>query len=331
MTSERIPSDLGERAVVLVQIFASMRKYDIRLDRRAHAMHGLLDLNDLRWEQRVIKIKQMRIAMSATFAPSLKGIDRFLLALRVAAEHSPIHMEVGVFCQQAQEGATASNFDVIWMGADAKYGLCGCEVKVQSSDLLVIKRLRVSGDGLGVFWIAIRFSPNLPRSFARSVEIVKHLLLLERIHASEKSVMIHAIQLVLGDQAIEWVGYDLLARMDLVEDRLLKDEVAGIHSQIRFGDGGDVSDRSVFVGVDAMKRLSWSNGHKSCNRFVFAMAVNQVCQMNIAEPIGVVRQKGLLTGQVRFHCFQPLPNVGPQSCVNERYLPVVDISTEEMD
>src|SRR5262245_10083421 len=67
--------------------------------------------------------------------------------------------------------------------------------------------------------------PDLPDGAPLAVHRLEHLLVLERVHARPEAAVLVRHELVLADQPRERLEHEFLALVQMVEDRLLEDEV----------------------------------------------------------------------------------------------------------
>src|SRR5687768_14991572 len=86
--------------------------------------------------------------------------------------------------------------------------------------------------------------PDFPRGFAPIVQLVELLPVFERVHAGPVAVVWIGEQLFLGDQPLERLLDELLARLQVREDVMAKDKEAAVDPQPRLADrphiGNDV-------------------------------------------------------------------------------------------
>ena len=106
--------------MVLVSIVASVREDDVRRGHPLQLLEEFLDLGHLRREEPVALLPNDDAAGSGAVQETPRGLARLGLPLRVAAEDDPDNAKSGVSRGQLENGAAASDLDVIGVCAEAQ-------------------------------------------------------------------------------------------------------------------------------------------------------------------------------------------------------------------
>ena len=115
--AERVPGELAGEAVVLVAVVARVREHEIGVD-AFQILEDLLDsLADVRHE-RVPEPVDDDLGAGRARQEVLGARPRLALPVTVRAEHDPRDLEVGVVADQREDGAAATDLDVVRMAAD---------------------------------------------------------------------------------------------------------------------------------------------------------------------------------------------------------------------
>src|SRR4051794_8112746 len=98
-------------------------------------------------------------------------------------------------------------------------------------------------------------APDRPGWRSPVVERLEILLVLQRVHRGPEALIRVGDQLLVGDESLERLLDELLAGLDVVEDRPAEDEEAAVDSQTAVGDMVDAGDDAVVPPADDVERM----------------------------------------------------------------------------
>src|SRR5512132_589415 len=121
VVAERVPGQLRNRAVVLVQVLPVMREHEVRKYVPLQVLEAFFYRGTLVGKETVGELvnRHAFFASAEEKAPSSQA--RFLGAQRRRTEHDPVHRQAGVLFQQAKQRSAASDLDVVAMGSQAEH------------------------------------------------------------------------------------------------------------------------------------------------------------------------------------------------------------------
>src|SRR4051812_48655183 len=93
-------------------------------------------------------------------------------------------------------------------------------------------------------------APNLPRRAALGVDLFQLLTIFEGVHRHPEAVVAIGRQLVLANQAVEWLADELFSLPHIVEDLTLQDEEAAVDADVGLCDVVDRLHAPARIGID---------------------------------------------------------------------------------
>jgi hypothetical protein len=118
--TERIPGEIANQAVILVQIVAEVGENQVGLESSLQFLETFLDRYTFVKKETVAKGLHHHGFFSSAAQKSAGAKASFRRALGAGAEDHPIELEVRRLLGKLQDGSAASNFDVIAVGAEAQ-------------------------------------------------------------------------------------------------------------------------------------------------------------------------------------------------------------------
>src|SRR4051794_39248258 len=175
-------------------------------------------------------------------------------------------------------------------------------------------------------------SPDLPGGVTAGIEFIEDLFVLECIHTLPEPVIVMAVDAVLRDQAPKWLINQFFARLYISKDVPTENEITTIDPQICFPHGLYSVDNTARTGRNGIQtRRSRMNGQKCCECIVVSTKIiNKRRKVKICQAVAIVGKEYFLSLEVWLNEAQSVCNCGTQSCVDERYFPVVDIPLHKL-
>jgi hypothetical protein len=120
MVSKRVVGELGEQAVVLMEILTVVREDEVRLRLLPETVEPLLDLGrDVR-EVAAPKRLDLYACTGAARKEGVRRDARLRSAFLVRAEDDPVHVQGRIRLEQPQQRPAAADLDVVAVRPDAQ-------------------------------------------------------------------------------------------------------------------------------------------------------------------------------------------------------------------
>src|SRR6266446_224057 len=138
-------------------------------------------------------------------------------------------------------------------------------------------------------------------------------------------------QLLQLDEPLEGLLDELLALLEVIEDLSLEREEAPVDPEVGAPDVADVADEGVVGERDGMEALAGTDAEEAGDLALLAEVLEILRQRKIGEPVAVVGEEGRVVSEIAPHRLEALADVGVQTGVGERDLPLVDVPAVERD
>ena len=216
MIAEGVPGELAGEAVILVEIVARMREYEIRVRRALRSSKTSFTARALVWQEAVPEL---------VHSTSDEASDRNAVGARPASaarstgrcENDPGHRDSG------RERASASrvppqpiSMSSAWQPTASTRSIGGRRPRASSASISLVR---------GELW------RRVPGNVAALDDRVEILLVLDRVHRRPEPVVAIDDQLPCADEASGLV-HDVLARAQIVEDVLPEHEEAAVDADV---------------------------------------------------------------------------------------------------
>jgi hypothetical protein len=120
MSTEGVPSQIGEHTMILMPVIAIMCEDDVRIELGPDLFKSLLDCLTLIREEACPEFLQFDRAFSS-LCEELEGASFGLRISRwLGAKDNPSHFERGIFVYQRKDSAAAADFDIVGMSPETK-------------------------------------------------------------------------------------------------------------------------------------------------------------------------------------------------------------------
>jgi hypothetical protein len=138
-------------------------------------------------------------------------------------------------------------------------------------------------------------------------------------------------QLLAVDQPLEGLLDELLAGAQDVEDLRTEDEEAPVDAHVGATHVVHARDPPIRTALDEMERLGRDDADERSDGVALAEPGDVGVEVEIREPVGVVREKHRLALEMRPDGGEPLADVRLETRIDERDRPVGDVVAEQLD
>jgi hypothetical protein len=179
--------------------------------------------------------------------------------------------------------------------------------------------------------LSISLFPDFPRCLAAVKEIVQLLLILERIHRREETVVLISDQLLFFHQTLKGLEHKLLAIAYVPKNIALQNEHSAIDTDAAAREFLDVGDEPIGPRLDDVIAEIRLHADKSRNLVVLAREIEIGRKRQIRQAVAIIRQKQLVIANIFFDRAQPLTDIRPHARVGKGDLPVVDVAARKLE
>lgn len=120
MIAKGVPGEIGNHAMILMQVIAIMGKYEIGLKLFSNELEKLLDFLAFVGEKTVPETADDDVGTNRRSKEQTGRGKSLAFAAGITAENNPVEVEFTVLLYQAQNRPAAPDLDVIAMGAEAQ-------------------------------------------------------------------------------------------------------------------------------------------------------------------------------------------------------------------
>src|SRR5262245_25435786 len=121
LVAKRVPGELGDEAVVLVQVAPEVREDQPRPHGLFERLEALLGRRALMRQEAVAMGEDPHALLARPPEEAARRIEPLAPPPLVGAEHEPVHLERRVQLEEAQERPAAADLDVVAMRPDAEH------------------------------------------------------------------------------------------------------------------------------------------------------------------------------------------------------------------
>src|SRR5207244_1241395 len=172
--------------------------------------------------------------------------------------------------------------------------------------------------------------PYLPGSTSPRMQVVQHLLVLERVHAHPETIVFMGDEVSLHHETLEGFVEEFLAVADVPEDVSTKDEIAPVDPKPRVSHVRDAVHHRVVIRRDKVVADVRLHGEEARDLAAPSKLVDLHRKRRIGEAIAVIRKEHVFIGKMSFRELETLADIRGQARIYKRDLPIVDVAVEQL-
>src|SRR5690606_38898316 len=159
------------------------------------------------------------------------------------------------------------------------------------------------GVGAGVILLVAE-----PWRLAALDKVLKRLPVAQRVHRAPEALVFVGHQEIIRDQTLEGLENEFLAFANVVEDLRSEDKIAAVDPDVGAIRRTELPDPPVLVGVNEMVCKRRPDGKEAGDLPADRETLDHVVEIDIAQPVAVVRNEPRLVAAAIAHSPKPLPH-----------------------